>query len=100
PILLQQWSTPPWHCKFLPLSVTPLYLLCMLSKRAPNSDTKIVNRATNKRLNREALSGTHSAATTCTTSRDSSTPPTKPSTVLPGLTLGASLFLPNVRPAK
>src|SRR5699024_4356221 len=91
---------PPWPGNIVPLSFTPRRRLTMLSNKSPNTDTKIVSKATSISEKRGTLAGIHNAATTSTTSTANTTPPSSPSTVLPGLTLGASLRLPHVRPAK
>src|SRR5690606_30538011 len=98
-ILSIRSSMPPWPGRIFPLSLMPAWRLAMLSNRSPSTEASIVTTATRASGTTVTSSGTFQY-TSATIASDRAIPPTRPSSVLPGLTRGASLFLPKARPAK
>src|SRR5690606_24611961 len=102
--LSRRSSTPPWPGRIEPLSLIPAWRLIMLSNRSPttrntaNGSAEARTRRAGRKPPSPVGSQTNQAASAST--EHSSMPPTSPSQVLFGLTLGASLWRPRARPAK
>ena len=90
-------STPPCPGNRLPLSLRPARRLNMLSTRSPITETKATARQSTSHFAHGIANST--APPTAMTAAASS-PLTRPSQVLPGLTNGASLRRPKRRPPK
>src|SRR5690606_4776963 len=93
-------STPPWPGSRLLLSFTPAWRLNMLSARSPTTEISTTTAAPARAASSSEAAQSRYKPTPRVISRLASRPPTRPSQLLPGLTFGASLRLPNARPAK
>ncbi|MNP36224.1 hypothetical protein D3C76_1295950 [compost metagenome] len=82
------------------LSLIPDWRLNMLSVRSPTTETNTISAAPISPLNNSATVQSRTRATRVVITRLRARPPYTPSQLLPGLTCGASLRLPNARPEK
>src|SRR5579871_4372799 len=90
-------STPPWPGSSVPESLRPAWRLNMLSVRSPTTEAM-----TTARPSIPAASGGRfrTWAPPIASASPPTSPPSRPSQVLFGLTSGASFRRPNARPAK
>src|SRR5208283_4895733 len=90
-------STPPCPGSSAPLSLSPAERLNMLSVRSPTTEKM---PTTQPKATHGRTASRKCAAPPQATRATASSPPAAPSHVLPGLTRGASLCRPKLRPAK
>src|SRR5690606_14554543 len=92
--------TPPWPGMRAPESLTPACRLSRLSNRSPTTESNPASSDTSATAGNCTVVAPANSDSTTPVITASNMPPMRPSTVLLGLILGASLCRPNLRPLK